>query len=71
MFNYMINLKSKSRKISASKSIDNTLFFITSKNKDNIDLTDRKMFDSKRKMIFKNKSSLISKYLGFFKITGF
>lgn len=58
--------------MSASKSIVNTLFFITSENKDQIDLKSKKYLGSKKRMIFsKNKKSMFSKFLGYFKLPNF
>lgn len=72
MFNNIGNVRSRSKKIDTSKSIVNTLYFITSANRDKIDLNGKMSLTSNKKKIFsKNKNSFFSRYLNVFEFIRF
>jgi hypothetical protein len=60
------NIRSKDKRIATSKSIVNTLYFITSQNKEKINLGSRSFSIQKNTSFFKNKKSPIRRFFNMF-----
>ncbi|MFN8577484.1 MAG: hypothetical protein U0354_11555 [Candidatus Sericytochromatia bacterium] len=62
----MFNLRVKDKRIATSKSIENTLYFITSQNKDIINLGTRPFIIQKNTFFFRSKKSIIRNFFNMF-----
>lgn len=66
MFYGAKNIKLRGKGIATSKSIVNTLFFITSENKNNINFKKNIVNIKTTKILFKSNNSTIGKFLNMF-----